>query len=445
MSVLFDPDVVTLDNQLLNGVTAWTVLHGMPDRALSRASGLIGVAPPRMSVRPRPTGHGGINETRYLDAKITSVEGFVRSWAAWRDINQTLAGTLVAPTLLKWREEGALVNVVKNSRFGNSSIAGWLQTQATGSAVLTTFFTLRETAPGTNASEGVFHDSPAGPGRFQASADVAHVSGSQSLFIVIQAIAVDGTTALASAGSAAFSPGALARYASPVLDAPIGTDYIRVLIYTTAAGARTFDVKNVSSVVGGTALDGSMAGAGWTGTPENSASAQTGAKQRLVKLAGPVEPALTPGSPVMRYEASLYAEDPRAYSQSIRTAVGAAESAGGVVSVTNGGNTPSPWIARIYGPSSGSIPNPRLVSYTAARELNLTGSVPTGSYLELDSRERTLTMVVVATSARTARQDMWTPTTSRWWENPPGVSTIQLDAVGSTDAHVEFITRDAFV
>ena len=185
-------------------------------------------------------------------------------------------------------------------------------------------------------------------------------------------------------------------------------------------------------------LDGNAALLKWT---EGASGLQL---QREIRLASAVEPALREASTVLRYQAIFAAQDPRAYSQTLTTATGAIYGSGGLVAAANAGNRPTPFIARLYGPSSGSITDPGL--YGPLGQIKIAGSIPSGSYLELDSQARTLTMVVVATDVRTARQDLYNPALSRWFEIPAGGQSLQLTlATGTTtNARADVLTRAAY-
>lgn len=101
----------SLDDQDGSPVT----LHRTATRRLTSATGLVGMGPLRNVTRPRPTGHGALNDTRYQDGQPISLEGLIAASsndAAIADFH-TIAGTALATldygaALLKWTEEGGL-------------------------------------------------------------------------------------------------------------------------------------------------------------------------------------------------------------------------------------------------------------------------------------------------------------------------------------------------
>ena len=80
-------------------------------RAISTASGLFGIESPRESRRPRPTGHGAIDETRWGDGRLIVVEGEVMSNVSVEDADTELHAVFkpmvetldYGAALLKWR------------------------------------------------------------------------------------------------------------------------------------------------------------------------------------------------------------------------------------------------------------------------------------------------------------------------------------------------------
>ena len=104
---------ITLDDANGNAV----VLHDVAatsKRIVTHATGLLGggVAPPRDSRRVRPQAHGGIDDTKYTDGKIVTLD--CEAWsnvsvedaeAEYRAMVAPMQQTLdVGPATLKWRE-----------------------------------------------------------------------------------------------------------------------------------------------------------------------------------------------------------------------------------------------------------------------------------------------------------------------------------------------------
>lgn len=164
--------------------------------------------------------------------------------------------------------------------------------------------------------------------------------------------------------------------------------------------------------------------------------------QRLVKLDGLEDPKLSENAALINYQASFFAEDYRAYSQTLTTSTGNVLAAaagglvmpftfpftfslsgGGTVTATNSGNRPTPPVWRIYG----YCVNPSIVFLgdPSARRLVFNGTVPAGSYLELDMFNRTVRM---NGSSDQNRANFFDAANSSWWELPVGTSNYQLVA-----------------
>ncbi len=88
------------------------VLHAdAGTRSAVSVQGLVGAAPVRRSVRPRPTAHGAIDESRWMDEALVDLVGEVMSTltvadalADYRDMLAVALDTLDAPALLRWIE-----------------------------------------------------------------------------------------------------------------------------------------------------------------------------------------------------------------------------------------------------------------------------------------------------------------------------------------------------
>jgi hypothetical protein len=129
------------------------------------------------------------------------------------------------------------------------------------------------------------------------------------------------------------------------------------------------------------------------------------ALQRLVKLDSDVSPTLQEAAAIVNYQAQFFAEDPRAYSQTLTTvnslalstSVGGAvfpdpfnvqfaAASGGVAVCTNVGNRPTPPIFRVLG----AFTNPVITRQSNQAKLSLVGTIGAGDYLELDVANRTV-------------------------------------------------------
>src|SRR3954463_5898513 len=86
-------------------------LHSTDARKLTQATGLLGTSAVRSSTRSRPTAHGGINETHWMDADLVVLDGLIKAdtyetmMSEFRTTSKPLLETLdYGPALLKWRE-----------------------------------------------------------------------------------------------------------------------------------------------------------------------------------------------------------------------------------------------------------------------------------------------------------------------------------------------------
>src|SRR5690606_15345811 len=110
--------------------------------------------------------------------------------------------------------------------------------------------------------------------------------------------------------------------------------------------------------------------------------------------AAEVDPPVEPAPNHLVFQAQFYAEDPRAYSQTLTTEQGEelsaasggltipvefpfmfAQSGGGTVSVTNSGNRPTPPVFRVYG----SCTRPQIVLLGADKRIALTADAEIGA------------------------------------------------------------------
>lgn len=147
-------------------------------------------------------------------------------------------------------------------------------------------------------------------------------------------------------------------------------------------------------------LDGSAANLKWTEPSGLSL-------QMAVRLASDIEPPLHDQASMLDYQVQFFAQDPRAYSQTLQTITGTvlsssgggmvfpkkfpftfASSGGGTVSFTNGGNRPTPPIFQVYG----QCVNPQIVCLDTGVRIVLNGTIPAGQYLELNAAKRTVKM-----------------------------------------------------
>lgn len=267
---------LTINDQAGSAVT----LHETSQRAVLSAGGLVGISPPRRSARPRPTGHGSIDDTRYTDEQLIEIAGDV--WATTQQLAFAELRAVTAPMLA--------------TLDGNPALLKW-----------------------TEGSSGL-------------------------------------------------------------------------------------------------------------------------ALQRLVKLAGPVNPPLSEGMALLRYQAVLAAADPRAYAQSLTTVTSSTFGAGGAATFNNQGNRPTPVVIQQF-PGGGTGAAYRIRANNNCPldlRFGVIGAPP--NTLILDMVARTATLFNTTTSVSTPRNDMLASSLSIWAELPPGSTTLTLTADGSTPHSSSFFT-----
>jgi hypothetical protein len=180
------------------------------------------------------------------------------------------------------------------------------------------------------------------------------------------------------------------------------------------------------------------------------------ALQRLVKLDSFSDPVLQEAAAVLHYQVQFFAEDPRAYSQTLTTVTGTALSAaaggmvmpftfpfkfsvsgGGTASFTNTGNRPTPPIFRAYGRAV----NANIVNLSTGKRIALIGTVNSGDYLELDASKRTIKL-----NGLTLQMNFFDAANSSWEEVPPG-ATYNYQLVASDfdgSARLDVLGRAAY-
>lgn len=99
---------ITLEDRSGTPVT----LHGdaEPNRGIGDAKGLAGGVRSRRNTRPRPYGHGGIDNSKYADVMQVALSGLARgateesAWTEWEEISAVLVACLDQPRMLRWRQ-----------------------------------------------------------------------------------------------------------------------------------------------------------------------------------------------------------------------------------------------------------------------------------------------------------------------------------------------------
>lgn len=182
------------------------------------------------------------------------------------------------------------------------------------------------------------------------------------------------------------------------------------------------------------------------------------ALQRLVKVAGEVDPPIEDGAAMLQYQAQFFAEDPRAFSQTLTTSTGAvlstgaggmtmpftfpftfSTSGGGAASVTNAGNRPTPGVFRIYG----SCTNPRIALSGTSGVITLVGTVAAGDYLEVGTDAHGARYVRL--NGVTSRMNFLSGSATTWFDLPAGSSTVQMFASDfDASARCDVVLRSAY-
>lgn len=177
--------------------------------------------------------------------------------------------------------------------------------------------------------------------------------------------------------------------------------------------------------------------------------------QMLVSLYGDYEPTFSEGASIISYQAILFAEDPRAFSQTLTTETSTplsslggglvlnapfpwifSSSGGGTVSFTNSGNRDTSPTFSI----SGQCVNPQIVLLETGQRISIDGTVDAGTSLVIDVANRTVEL-----GDGTNRLNFYDSADSTWFNLPTGTSNLQLIAASFDSGAALTVTgRDAF-
>lgn len=182
------------------------------------------------------------------------------------------------------------------------------------------------------------------------------------------------------------------------------------------------------------------------------------ALQRSVKLDSDITPHVSAGDDRrLVFQAQFFAEDPRAYSQTLNSQTSATlsaasgglvfpapfpwlftPSAGGSVSVTNAGNRKTPPTIRIYGYAIN--PSVQIVGSSTTSIVTISGTIASGDYVEVDVLTRTAKI-----NGTTVQNNLIDSAATKWFELPRGTSTVQMTS-GTFDANAKVTVswRDAY-
>jgi hypothetical protein len=183
--------------------------------------------------------------------------------------------------------------------------------------------------------------------------------------------------------------------------------------------------------------------------------------QRYVTLNSSVEPEQADNAAIINYQCQLFAEDPRAYSQTLTTVTGSSlsvagggqtfavptggerynvlytPSAGGSATCTNAGNRATPAVIRIYG----YCVNPQVLNVTTGERIVINGTVAAGDYLELDTYAHT-----VKVNGDTSRLQLLDSATTTWFDLARNATTTLRLLAGTFDtvARPDVLFRHAY-
>lgn len=180
--------------------------------------------------------------------------------------------------------------------------------------------------------------------------------------------------------------------------------------------------------------------------------------QQLVKLDDEDLTILEEGAKLVAYQAHLRAEEPRAFSQTLKTGIGGAISSGGggltfpfkfplafiksgsgTVSISNTGIVPTPAVIRVYGYAL----SPTITLLGTGEQLVFTGEIQAGSYIQVDMTQASPT---VKLNGSTNRMNLIDTKNTSFFEIPTGTQQVRMLASNwDPSAHVEVELRDAYV
>lgn len=454
--------------------------------------GLWGVESPRQVKRPRPTGHGSLNDTKYGDGRLASIAfecigtDYADTLAQFRTVTAPMVETWdYGAALLKWTEgidaRQGLTNLPTNPSFENG-LTGWTAlgppptseviaahvvsgTNAYHMVSRVLAATQQDslgTATGTNGFPVV------GGTSYVASVpvDILAQAGSTRFYIQVNWYTAAGAFISANTGDL-LTTVANNQRSTIIGSSPANAAFAAVLLVANcptagASGAIEFYADAVQFYAGSTLRaywDGDTEWAYWTGTPHASTSVFDHSLQRAVKLDSDVTPQIVGGNDrVLAFQAQFFAEDPRAYHQDQRTVSSSplstasggmvfplrfpfkfTPSGGGTVAVTNRGNRKTPPVFRVYG----MCVNPAIINVATGEQITINGTIATGDFLEVGTD---------ASGQRYAKyngtqlqNDLIDPSNTTWFELPRGTSNLQMVS-GTFDgsARLDVLLRDAY-
>lgn len=435
--------------------------------------GFWGIEAPRQVKRPRPVGHGALNDTKYGDGRLMSAafECIGTDYADTESVFHAITAPMVetldyGAALLKWTGVDTmqgLVNQASNPSFEadvttNVTATGGITRTQVGAAAVGSY-AMQVASSGVSQSinvslNGTYDSTAVLTATIWAKGNV----GGEKLDLFF--------TAGANFGPSAFPTVTLTtawqQFTVTVngnWNGSFGTTGVTLTIRQNSVGAATWFLDGICvtrTATAPTRFDGESEWCYWNGTQHLSASTFDHSLQRLVKLDSDVTPHISGGNDrEFVFQAQFFAEDPRAYtvhqdlisSTALSTASGGlvfpmkfpfkfTPSGGGTATVTNKGNRPTPPIFRIYG----MCVNPAIVNVSTGDRITIAGTIANGDYLEIDVANRTAKL-----NGGTLQNNLVDSVNTTWYELPRGTTNLQLTSGTFDDtARLDTLFRSAY-
>ncbi|MDP2712093.1 MAG: hypothetical protein Q8O56_12830 [Solirubrobacteraceae bacterium] len=460
---------MTIDNQAGSPVA----LMNTAGREVVEVKGLQGSSPVRRSVRPRPTGHGTIDETRYTDEQLIEIVGDVfggtpeAAYAELRAITSPLVATLDGqPAMLKWTEGASGLQLQRLVKLASGISPTLKEAQAL----------LRYQAILAASDPRAYR---------QTETTVVGAAATTSASMVNRVLNPSfeiNTTGWSTSGTHLSGAATLTRAHDSELPggltAPSG-QYVGSFTHTTSPAGQGIVTSTITLAAGTYRADVWVAGplgyqvqlaAGPSGSPIVAAHtfdqfpefrrlsvAFTLGSSSIVSLAvrsaltgstGPVyvdAAKITPSAPA---DAPYFDGDSPGcrWQGTVHNSLSSTgDAAGGLVNVTNAGERETPAILRIGGAATWGVFNPAVFSpdgCIVSLRGQLSSEAATG-WIEIDVRTRTVDLV--RPGQRISLRHMIDSANSRWTDLPTGTTQLRLaSAHSSQNPRLTVIHRDAY-
>lgn len=433
--------------------------------------GFWGVEAPRQVKRPRPTGHGSLNDSRYGDGRLMSAafECIGTDYADTESVFHAVTAPMVdtwdtGPAAIKWTGvdvRQGLTNLCTNPKAGAGITTDW------ANAALDTLEPVvlggaNPTAPTSELPTALhFVDNTGGGSGNYAFAATSGITYTVVVWVYVVTGAQVRVRFHDGGGITKATTGILGSGAWQQVSLSVAADSTATwtLRMVTSVAPAEFYATGVMLAVGTSVtdyFDGDSEWCYWNGTPHASTSTFDHSLQRLVKLDSDVTPHISGGNDrELVFQAQFFAEDPRAYtvhqdlisSTALSTASGGLKfpmkfpfkftpSGGGTATVTNKGNRPTPPVFRIYG----MCVNPAIVNVDSGERITIAGTIANGDFLEIDVANRTAKL-----NGGTLQNNLIDSVNTTWFELPRGSTNLQLTS-GTFDgtARLDTLLRSAY-